>query len=232
MIQRRPAHARGHTKLSWLDSYHTFSFDRYYHSRYMGFRHLRVLNEDRVQPGAGFPTHGHRDMEIITYVLEGALEHRDSLGNGSVIRPGEVQRMSAGTGIRHSEVNPSQTEPVHFLQIWIVPERPGLSPNYEQRAFKAEGNHSHLVLLVSRDAPQGAVTVHQDVALFVGLLAPGEPITHRLKPNRHAWIQVARGAVRLNGISLEASDGAAVSEKEQLEISSNEKAEFLLFDLA
>jgi redox-sensitive bicupin YhaK (pirin superfamily) len=231
MITLRPAQERGRTDLGWLDSRHTFSFDRYYDPKYMGFRHLRVINEDRVRPGAGFGTHSHRDMEILSYVLEGALEHRDSLGTGSVIRLGELQRMTAGTGISHSEYNPSPTEPVHFLQIWILPEREGLKPGYEQRAFAEEERKGRWRLIAARDGRDGAVTIHQDVDLYTTLLAPGEQITYRLKPQRYAWLQVARGAVRLNGTRLEAGDGAAIREEELLEIKANDPSEILLFDM-
>ena len=232
MITRRPAGARGYTKLAWLDSRHTFSFGDYYDPTHMGFRHLRVINEDQVQPGTGFGTHGHRDMEIITYVLDGALEHKDSLGTGSVIYPGDGQRMSAGTGIRHSEYNPSQTEPVHFLQIWILPEREGIAPSYEQRAFPPEEKRGTLRLLAAHDGREGAITVHQDVDLYVSVLAPGEQVSHRTRPGRHAWLQVARGAVALNGLPLHAGDGAAVSAEGQLDIRASDTAEILLFDLA
>ncbi|MBI4458684.1 MAG: pirin family protein [Acidobacteria bacterium] len=235
MIALRPAKERGHTTLDWLDSWHTFSFDRYYDPQHMGFRHLRVINEDRVQPGRGFPTHAHRDMEIITYVLEGALEHQDSLGHRSVIRPGEVQRMSAGTGITHSEYNPSQTEPVHLLQIWIQPERRGLPPSYEQRAFPIEESTGSLILVAAPGGRENAVTVHQDVQLLVGRLRGGDRLTYALQPDRHAWLQVARGAVELNGVLLQAGDGAAVSQEESLAfggVESGQTAEVLLFNLA
>ena len=232
MITLRPGNERGHANHGWLDSYHTFSFANYYDPKNMGFRHLRVINEDRVQGGKGFGTHSHRDMEIITYVLEGALEHKDSLGTGAAIAPGEAQRMSAGTGISHSEFNQSQTDPVHLLQIWIIPDKEGLQPSYEQRDFPLEEKRGKLRLLAARDGRDGAVTVHQDVDLFVTLLAPGEQVIHQLKPNRHAWVQVARGAVQLNGMQLKAGDGAAVSEEEKLEISANDTSEILLFDLA
>jgi hypothetical protein len=198
----------------------------------MQFRALRVINEDRVAPGAGFPTHPHRDMEIITYVLEGALEHQDSLGNGSVIRPGDGQRMSAGTGIRHSEANASKTEPVHLLQIWILPEKKGLDPGYEQKSFAPEEKRGRLRLIAARDGRDGAVTVHQDVSLYASVLAPGEQVEHRLAPGRHAWLQVAKGAVLLNSNSLAQGDGAAVSEEEKLTIRAEKDAELLLFDLA
>jgi redox-sensitive bicupin YhaK (pirin superfamily) len=232
MITIRPSSERGHTQLDWLSSRHTFSFDRYYDPRHMGFRQLRVINEDRVKPGAGFGTHPHRDMEILTYVLEGALEHKDSMGNGSVIRPGEVQRMSAGTGISHSEYNHSNSEPVHLLQIWIVPEKKSLVPEYEQRAFNREEMRGQLRLVAARDGRKGAVTIHQDVDLYAVVLAPGESVTHRLKPGRHAWVQAASGAVLLNGTPLEPGDGVAVSNEELLEITANNPSEILLFDLA
>lgn len=232
MITLRPSHERGHANHGWLDTYHTFSFGEYYDPGHMGFRHLRVINEDRVQPGTGFGTHSHRDMEILTYVLEGELEHKDSMGNGSVIRPGELQRMSAGTGVTHSEHNHSKSEPVHLLQIWIVPERKGLKPGYEQRSFPIEEKRGQLRLIAARDGRGGAVTVHQDVDLFAALLDRGERVTHRLNPGRHAWVQVARGAVMLNGVSLKAGDGAAISEEEPLEVSASELSEILLFDLA
>ncbi len=232
MITRRAAHERGHTVWDWLDGYHTFSFGDYYDPKHMGFRALRVINEDRVKPGAGFGTHAHRDMEIITYVLEGAIEHEDSLGNGSVIRPGDGQRMSAGTGIRHSEFNDSQTEPVHFLQIWILPEREGLPPSYEQKAFPVEEKRGRLRLIAAPGGREGAVTVHQDVNLYVTVLEPGESVNYRLAPGRQAWVQVARGAVTLNGVALGQGDGAAVGQEESLQIQAAEPAEALLFDLA
>jgi hypothetical protein len=232
MIIRRPAEERGRTVLDWLDSRHTFSFDRYYDPQHMGFRHLRVLNDDRVEPGAGFGTHSHRDMEIITYVLEGTLEHRDSLGNNPVIRPGEVQRMTAGTGVSHSEFNHSQTEPVHFLQIWIVPERKGLPPGFEQRAFPADGKRGRWQLIAARDARDGALSLHQDVELHATVLARGEAATHRLGPGRHAWIHIARGAVTVGGQPLRAGDGVAVSQEDSVEVKAMEPSELLLFDLS
>jgi redox-sensitive bicupin YhaK (pirin superfamily) len=198
----------------------------------MGFRTLRVINDDRVAPGGGFGTHGHRDMEIITYVLDGALEHRDSLGTGSIIRPGDGQRMSAGTGIRHSEFNHSRTESVHFLQIWIEPERAGLPPGYEQKSFPADEKRGRLRLVAGRDGREGAVTVHQDVDLFVTVLEPGESATHPLRRGRHAWVQVARGAVTVNGRPLAEGDGAAVSDEPGLVIAATAAAEVLVFDLA
>ena len=232
MIHLRPANERGHTKLDWLDSRHTFSFDQYYDPRYMGFRHLRVLNEDWVAPGQGFPTHPHRDMEILTYVLAGALEHRDSMGNGSAIRPGELQRMSAGTGITHSEFNHSEREPVHLLQIWILPRERDLTPSYEQLATLAEEKRDQLRLVAAADPLEGAVRIHQDVELYVAQMEPEKQATHPLKPGRHAWLQVAGGAVTLNGSRLDAGDGAAVSEELVLEIKATDRSEILLFDLA
>jgi len=227
MIALRPAEERGHTRLSWLDSRHSFSFDRYYDPRHMGFRVLRVINEDRVDPGQGFGTHPHRDMEILTFVLEGALEHKDSLGSGSVIRPGDVQRMTAGTGISHSEFNPSGTEPVHFLQVWILPDQPGLAPSYEQRSFPAAG----LRLVGSRDGREGSVRIHQDVLVHLARLSPGEDVVHALAPGRHAWIQMARGAAQVNGARLAAGDGAALSEERSVTLRGVDGAEALLFEL-
>src|SRR5205809_7896778 len=192
MIQIRRAGERGHANHGWLDTYHTFSFSDYYDPKFMGFRSLRVINEDWVQPGYGFPTHPHRDMEIITYVLEGSLEHKDSMGTGSVIRPGEVQKMSAGTGVRHSEFNPSPTEPAHLLQIWLTPERRGLTPGYEQKAFPEGERRNRWRLVASRDGRDGSVTIHQDAAMYVTSLDAGKEVTHSLPPGRHAWLQVIR----------------------------------------
>jgi quercetin 2,3-dioxygenase len=231
MITVRPAGERGHVHRGWLDSYHTFSFADYYDAKHMGFRVLRVINEDRIQPGQGFGTHSHRDMEIITCVLEGALEHRDSTGTSSVIRPGEVQRMSAGTGISHSEHNALRTEPVHLLQIWILPEQRGIAPGYEQRAFPEEERRGKLRLIVAPDGRSGAVTIHQDVELYSAALSPGQAVDHPLLPGRHAWIQQVRGSATLNGQPLAAGDGAAVSGEEALELQTTEQAELLLFDL-
>src|SRR5882724_1405845 len=202
MIVTRPAAERGHFDHGWLDTSHTFSFASYHDPRQMGFRALRVINEDRVKPGEGFGTHAHRDMEILTWVLEGALGHKDSMGNGSIIRPGDLQRMSAGTGVTHSEFNPSQAEPVHFLQIWILPERAGLPPSYEQRAFPTEEKRGKLRLVASRDGREGSVTIHQAVDLYTSLLAPGEVVTHLCTPGRYAWVQVARGSLMLNDTAL------------------------------
>jgi len=232
MITIRKAEDRGHANHGWLDSYHTFSFANYYDPSYMGFRSLRVINEDRVSAGAGFGMHGHRDMEIITYVLEGSLEHKDSIGTGSVIKPGEVQRMSAGTGIMHSEFNHSKTDSVHLLQIWLLPEKQGLSASYEQRDFSPTKTPGKLHLVAAKDGREGALTVHQDVDLYAAVLEPNQGVSYTLKPQRHAWIQVARGAISLNGLSLEKGDGAAISEETEIVIESTTNAEFLLFDLA
>jgi redox-sensitive bicupin YhaK (pirin superfamily) len=229
MINVRKAEKRGHADHGWLNTYHTFSFADYYDRAHMGFGALRVINEDRVQPGRGFGTHAHADMEIVTYVLEGALEHKDSMGNGSTIRPGDVQRMSAGTGVTHSEFNHSKTELVHFLQIWIIPERAGLSPSYEQRSFAPNDLQSRLHLIAAAEG--GLVTVHQDVRLYATRLASGEEVTHSLRPDRRAWLQVARGAIVLNGQSLEESDGAAVRQEAKLAMVAEGDAEVLLFDL-
>jgi redox-sensitive bicupin YhaK (pirin superfamily) len=232
MIKLRRSDDRGQTKLSWLDSRHTFSFGDYYDRQNMGFGDLRVINEDRVVGGAGFPTHSHRDMEIITYVLEGALAHKDSTGTSSVIRVGDVQRMSAGTGISHSEYNASQTEPVHFLQIWIVPNKTGLAPAYEQRAFPLDEHRNKWILIGSEAGRDGSVTVHQDVDVWAVRFAVGAQASFRLKPSRHAFAHVARGAVTFNGTTLNAGDGAAITEEEILEITAAESAELLMFDLA
>ncbi len=232
MITVRRSAERGHFDHDWLDTYHTFSFGDYDDPAHMGFRTLRVINEDRVAAGGGFPPHGHRDMEIVTYVLSGALEHRDSMGNGGVIRPGDVQRMSAGTGVRHSEMNASKTEPVHLLQIWIVPERVGLPPSYEQKHFSAEERHGRLRVIASRDAAEGSVTIHQDARIFATLLERGGSVTARLAPGRHAWVQVARGAIDLDGQELEQGDAAAASDEASLTLTARDPAEVLLFDLA
>ncbi|HVF50026.1 MAG TPA: pirin family protein [Pyrinomonadaceae bacterium] len=232
MIKRRPADERGMTQTHWLESYHTFSFNRYYDPQHTGFRQLLVINEDFVAPSQGFGTHSHRDMEIITYIVSGALQHRDSMGTSSVIRPGEVQRMSAGTGVSHSEFNPSSDEPTHLLQIWIQPERRDLTPGYEQRAFPAEERQGKLRLVASRDGGEGSVTVQQDVRLYDALLDAGAEVSHPLDAGRHAWLQVVKGTLTLNGTRLGAGDGAAASGEETLNISVAEAAEILLFDLA
>jgi quercetin 2,3-dioxygenase len=232
MITLRRADQRGSTKLNWLDSRHTFSFGDYYDQQHMGFGSLRVINEDRVNPGDGFPTHSHRDMEIITYVLEGAVAHKDSTGTSTLIRPGDVQRMSAGTGISHSEYNASQNEPVHFLQIWIVPDEMGLVPGYEQKAFSLDKHRGTGTLVASKDGRAGSITVHQNVDVWAARLSPEEQAVFRSKPNRRAWIQMARGAAMLNGTLLRAGDGAAANQEEILEIKAIDDAEFLMFDLA
>jgi len=232
MILVRHAQERGRADHGWLDTRHTFSFADYYDPKYMGFRNLRVINEDRVQPGQGFPTHGHRDMEIVSYVLAGALEHKDSLGTGSVIRPGDVQRMSAGTGVRHSEYNHSKDEPVHFLQVWISPERQGLEPGYEQKHFSDGEKRGRLRLIAARDGTGGSVTINADARVYAALLEPGQRVSHALGEDRHAWIQVTRGAVTLDGQPLVHGDGAGVSGEPGLTIASAAGAEVLLFDLA
>jgi quercetin 2,3-dioxygenase len=232
MIILRPSNQRGGADHGWLKTRHTFSFNTYHDPKHVHFRALRVINEDWVAPGTGFGTHPHNDMEIITYVLSGALEHKDSLGTGSIIRPGDGQRMSAGTGILHSEHNPSKTEPVHLLQIWIMPDKKGLTPSYEQKAFPAEEKQGRLRVIASPDGKDGAVTIHQDASLYVSLLKPGEQVEHTLASGRSAWLQVARGSVELNGEKLSQGDGAAVSNESKLTIKGTEDAEILLFDLA
>ena len=235
MIQVRKADERGHANHGWLDTYHTFSFSDYYDPKFMGFRSLRVINEDWVKPGYGFPTHPHRDMEIITYVLEGSLEHKDSMGTGSVIRPGEVQKMSAGTGVRHSEFNHSKTEPVHLYQIWILPEREGIQPMYEQKAIPAEEKQGKLRLVASHSGGNGngVVKLYQDAELYAAQLGKTESVEHALTDGRYAWVQVARGVVDVNGNQLKAGDGAAVTKESKLRITGNaEASEVLLFDLA
>jgi hypothetical protein len=231
MITLRAAADRGRSDQGWLDSAHTFSFAHYYDPQHMGFGPLRVINDDRVVPGAGFGTHGHRDMEIISYVLEGALAHRDSLGNGSVIRPGDVQRMSAGTGIQHSEFNHSHTDPVHFLQIWIVPDRTGYPPSYEQKFFDTTEKRGCLRLVASRDGRDGSVSLHQDVDVYATLLDGAEAVAFELRNNRLAWIQVARGEVRVNDRPLHEGDGLAIDEPGPLRLDGAEAAEVLLFDM-
>ncbi|AUX26713.1 pirin [Sorangium cellulosum] len=231
MIIRRSSE-RGHADHGWLRSFHTFSFAGYHDPAHMGFGALRVINEDRVQPGKGFGTHPHRDMEIISYVLDGGLEHRDSMGNGSVIRPGDVQRMSAGTGVTHSEFNASRSELVHFLQIWIVPDRRGIAPSYEQKAFPEAERRGKLRLVASRDGRAGSVLVHQDMNLYASLLGAGEPVRYEVPAARRAWIHVARGSVEIGGARLDAGDAAAVSEAGALDIVGKDPAELLVFDLA
>lgn len=232
MMTLRRAADRGVADFGWLDSRHSFSFGQYHDPRHAGFGPLLVINEDRVAPGAGFDTHGHRDMEIVSYVLSGALEHKDSIGTGSVIRPGEVQRMSAGTGIRHSEFNHSSDQPVHFLQIWIAPERQGLTPGYEQLGFEADEKRGVLRLIGSRDGRDGSLTIHQDITLYDTLVEEGRAVSHTLAPRRRAWIQVTRGALAVNGVALGAGDGLAIAEETGVEIEANTEAEALLFDMA
>jgi quercetin 2,3-dioxygenase len=231
MIVKRPAAERGHFDHGWLDTSHTFSFADYHDPARMGFRSLRVINEDRVAPGKGFGTHSHRDMEIITYVLEGALAHADSMGNRSTIVPGDVQRMSAGTGVTHSEFNGQRDRPVHFLQIWLLPDRRGLTPGYEQKAIPEAEERGVLRLVASRDGREGSVTIHQDADLYASRLLPGERVKHALAEGRHAWLQMVSGRVELNGTALGAGDGAAVSQETGLEVVALEPAHFLLFDL-
>jgi quercetin 2,3-dioxygenase len=230
MITVRRARDRGHSQIGWLDSWHTFSFSDYHDPAHMGFRALRVINEDRVRGGSGFPPHGHRDMEIVSYVLGGALEHEDSIGTGSVIRPGDVQRMTAGTGVTHSEWNHSKSEQVHFLQIWIVPERRGIAPGYEQKRF--DDLDGKLRLVAGPGGKDGALTLHQDAALYVAKLAAGQSVAHALAPGRHAWVQVARGDVALGDVTLAAGDGAAISDATKLDLRAAGAAEILVFDLA
>ena len=231
MIKVRPSDERGLARHGWLESRHTFSFAEYFDPAHMGFRALRVINEDRVQPGEGFGSHPHRDMEILTYVIEGGLAHRDSTGSAMVLRPGEVQRMSAGTGIVHSEFNASREEPVHFLQIWIVPDRQGLDPGYEQRAFPLAERKGRLRLLAAPDGRDGALLLHQDASVFGAVLEPGARLAHELAPGRHAWLQVVKGKLALNGHPLAAGDGASASGEERLVLESGDDAEILLFDL-
>lgn len=232
MIQVRKAAERGASRTDWLDSRHSFSFADYHDPKHIGFRTLRVINEDRIAPGAGFPSHPHRDMEIITYVLEGAVEHRDSLGTRSVIRPGEIQRMSAGTGIVHSEFNSSRSEPLHLLQIWLLPGQRGIAPGYEQRPFDRAAAHGKFALLAGPQGGSQAVTIHQDATLSVAILKPGESAIHELARGRYAWLQIARGTVTLDGERLSAGDGAALEDRGAFTIAASEPVEVLLFDLA
>lgn len=232
MLTLRPSNERGHFDFGWLDTRHTFSFGEYQDPRHDQFRSLRVLNEDRVRPGQGFGTHGHRDMEILTWVLEGALAHEDSTGNRGVLAPGDAQRMTAGSGIRHSEFNASSTEAVHFLQIWVIPERAGFKPGYEQKAFPAEERRNRFVLLASRGGRDGSLHWNQDVDLHAALLAPGRELALPLAPGRAAWVQVASGSVEVEGTRLDAGDGAALTESSEVKIKAREAAEVLVFDLA
>jgi redox-sensitive bicupin YhaK (pirin superfamily) len=232
MITVRRAGERGGGNHGWLNTRHTFSFSDYYDPRHMGFRNLRVINEDRVAPGQGFGTHGHSDMEILSYVVSGGLEHRDSIGNGEVIHPHEWQRMSAGTGVRHSEANASKTEPVHFYQIWIMPEAEGIKPGYEQKIFAPAEKTGKLTLVASREGNDGSLTIHQDVKVYNSLLNAGDEVSHQLGGDRHAWVQVVRGEVAVNGTPLQAGDGAAISDELSLNLKASEEAEIILFDLA
>ncbi len=232
MITIRKSEARGHFDLGWLDTYHTFSFDQYFDPAHMHFRTLRVINEDRVAAGGGFPTHSHRDMEIITYILSGALEHRDSMGNGSVIRPGDVQRMTAGSGVSHSEFNPSPDEACHLLQIWILPNAKSLTPGYEQKSFSEAERKGRLKLIASPEGADGSVAIHQDARVYASILAGDDSITHRFDTDRYGWLQVARGSLVVNGTELQQGDGAAIAKEDAIEIAARDQAEFLLFDLA
>lgn len=232
MITLRKSEDRGHANHGWLNSYHSFSFANYYDTAHMGFRDLRVINEDRVKGGNGFGAHSHRDMEIISYVLQGALEHKDSMGTSSVIRPGEVQIMSAGTGVTHSEYNHSENDIVHFLQIWILPNGKGLQPRYDQKMYSDEEKQGKLRLIVSQDGRDGSVSINQDVNLYATKLEAGQQITSAIAPNRHAWVQVIQGKITLNNVLLHTGDGAAVSDESNLVLEAKEAAEFLLFDLA
>lgn len=233
MIAVRKSNERGATNIGWLDSKHSFSFGDYYDPRHMGFRNLRVINEDKVAAGQGFGRHPHRDMEILSYVLEGTLGHKDSMGNGSVIKPGEVQRMSAGTGVHHSEMNADPKNPVHFLQIWLLPEKAGMQPGYEQKAFSDDEKRSKLRLVASQDGREGSVTIHSDVSLYSAILSPGDRVEHSLARGRNAWVQVLRGGIELNGKELAAGDGAAISDEEKLALAGKQSGtEILLFDLS
>jgi redox-sensitive bicupin YhaK (pirin superfamily) len=231
VITIRPGRERGQTQIDWLDSRHTFSFDQYFDPDHMGFRKLRVLNEDVVLPGKGFDTHPHHDMEILTYVVEGTLKHKDSKGNASVIKPGDLQRITAGTGIKHSEFNYSRKEPVRFLQIWVFPNRRSLMPGYEQRTFKPEERQGKLCLMATGNGHNGGVAIHQDLEMYSSILEKGASVSHQLQPGRHAWLQVVRGKVTLNETPLEEGDGAAISDEETLTISAGDAAEIVLFDL-
>jgi redox-sensitive bicupin YhaK (pirin superfamily) len=230
-MQVRRSHERGHANYGWLDPRHTFSFADYYDPEHMGFRSLRVINDDRVMGGEGFPTHPHRDMEIISYVVDGALEHKDSMRNGSIIRPGEVQRMRAGTGVTHSEYNHSPTEPVRFLQIWVVPERRGMKPGYDQKLFGDE-RRGRLRLVASRDGREGSVQIEQDVSMFASVLQDRERVIHKLADGRHGWIQIVRGTVSIDGVELSEGDGASLSEASTIEVQSIGDSELILFDMA
>ncbi|QDT22663.1 pirin family protein [Gimesia chilikensis] len=231
MIRVRKAEERGHADHGWLDTYHTFSFAGYQDPEHVHFRTLRVMNEDVVQPGQGFGTHPHRDMEIVTYVLEGALEHKDSMGNGEVLRAGEFQRMTAGTGITHSEFNPSATEPVHLYQIWLFPESKGIEPSYEQKQFPVSEQQNQLRLVASPEAEAGSLRIHQDARVYLSQIEAEKTVTYEMAEGRHAWLQVLRGSVLLNDVALDVSDGAAVSDTRNLKIQATADAEIMLFDL-
>jgi redox-sensitive bicupin YhaK (pirin superfamily) len=235
MLTIRRAEDRGHADHGWLDTHHTFSFADYYDRRHMGFGPLRVINDDTVAAGGGFPPHGHRDMEIISYVLEGALQHKDSMGNGSVIKPGDVQRMSAGTGVTHSEFNASRSEPVHFLQIWVIPRAPGLPSGYEQKFFSDDDKRGKLKLVASPDGAEGSVKIQQDARMFASLVEKGQSVSHKFAQGRNGWLHVARGSAEVNGQTLKAGDGLAIEPEtdgeESIAISSNEGGEVILFDL-
>ena len=232
MLTKRPARERGHADHGWLDTWHTFSFARYYDPGHMGFRSLRVINDDTVAPGAGFGTHPHDNMEIVTYVLDGALEHEDSMGTGSVLRPGDVQRLSAGTGVTHSEFNHSPDEPLRLLQIWLLPAARGIEPGYEEKTFPAAEKRGRLRLIVSPDGRDGSLTIHQDASIYASVLEKGETAALDLAPGRHAWVQVASGAVAVNGLELAPGDGLAAGDEPRLEFTGRRGAEFLVFDLA
>ncbi|EAZ89829.1 pirin family protein [Crocosphaera chwakensis] len=233
MITIRQSQARGNANFGWLDSKHTFSFGSYYDPKHMGFRHLRVINEDKIEPSGGFPTHGHRDMEIITYVLDGALEHKDSMGNGSIIRPGDVQRMSAGTGVTHSEFNASNTDSVHLLQIWILPDKKGIEPSYEEKHFPLSEKQGKLKLIASGDGKDNSLQIHQDVDLYGAVLKEGDSLIHSTNNNRSLWLQIAKGSVQINGQHFNNGDGAAITKESLIEITAtNNQTEILLFDLA
>jgi len=231
MITLRPVSERGQADYGWLKANYSFSFANYYDPKHMGFRALRVINEDYVSPSAGFPTHSHNDMEILTYVLEGAIEHRDSLGSGEVLRPGEVQYMSAGTGVRHSEFNPSKEEGLHLLQVWLLPNQEGLKPAYAQKPFPIQTQKNRLHLVASEDGRDGSIQVHTDAELYASSLENGVAVEHELRKGKYAWLQVARGGLKLNGTPMQQGDGAAVSDETKLKIEASEDAEFLLFDL-
>jgi quercetin 2,3-dioxygenase len=232
MIQVRKAAERGHFDHGWLDTHHTFSFGDYYDPKHMGFRSLRVINDDRVQPGQGFGMHSHRDMEIVTYVLDGALEHKDSMGNGSIIRAGELQRMTAGTGVRHSEFNPSDTEWVHLYQIWLLPQQKGLEPSYEELAVGEEQKQGRFRLVASPDGADGSLTIHQDARLYLASLLPGEGVAHDIERGRAVWLQVLRGSVNVLGNDVAAGDGVAVTDENAISVQATVPSEVLLFDLA